>query len=668
MKGAEARRGWLFLVSALLLGCGPGCHEGAESSRDVVPDASEPVAGWPEYGGSKGGGHYSPLAQITRGNVDRLEIAWTYHTGEIATEAGPRSSFQATPILVDETLYLCTPKNRIIALDAASGREVWTFDPGLDSTGLYLFNCRGVSAWSDPLADPSQPCSERIFMGTLDARLIAVDRKTGRACPDFGVAGEVDLRDGIGDVEPGEYGVTSPPAVLGDRIVVGTLVLDNVRTDAPGGVVRAYDARSGVLRWAWDPRGPVDAATEGESISGGPRYRRGTANAWSILSVDAERDRVYVPTGNAPPDYFGGLREGLDAFSSSVIALDGTDGALVWRFQTVHHDLWDFDVPAQPALFEFPGEAGTIPALAQATKMGHLFFLDRESGEPIFPVEERPVPQSPVPGEILAPTQPFPTRPRPLHPSRLSPDDAFGLTPWDRAKCRERIASLRHEGIFTPPSLEGTVLYPGPGGGSNWGGVAIDPARGLLLINSQRLPFSVRLIPRDQVDADVTWDPAGLSPMAGTPYLVETLPLLSPLGIPCSPPPWGVLTAIDLASGEVLWEVPLGTTRDLAPFPFWARLGVPNMGGPIVTASGLVFIAATTDDFLRAFDVTTGEELWKGRLPAGGQATPMTYRLGENERQLVVVAAGGHGTLGTTPGDALVAFALEEDAVVDATE
>jgi len=627
---------------------------GCSQTSDLDPTG--PVAGWPEYGGSKGGGHYSPLRQITKQNIDRLEIAWTYHTGDVATGPGAKSSFQATPILVEDTLYFCTPFNRVVALDAETGVERWSFDPKLDASALYLLNCRGVSFWKDTKRSDGGVCSERIFMGTLDARLIALDRESGTPCEDFGVGGEVDLRSGIGDTAPGEYGVTSPPAVIGDQVVVGTLVLDNMRADAPGGVVRAYDARTGTLRWAWDPKLPSEAELpEGEQI----RYRRGTANAWSILSVDPERGRVFVPTGNAPPDYFGGAREGLDHYSSSVIALDAASGELAWRFQTVHHDLWDYDVPAQPTFFDFVGGDGVVPALVQTTKMGHVFFLSRASGEPLFPVEERPVPQGPVPGETLSATQPFPTRPPPLHPAGLQPEDAFGLTPWDRGRCRARIASLRHDGIFAPPGLEGTVLYPGPGGGPNWGGVAIDAERNLLVVNSQRLPFSVRLIPRDESKQAMKWDPAGLSPMAGTPYMVETLPLLSPLGIPCSPPPWGVLTGIDLTSGEIRWEVPLGTTRDLAPFPFWVRLGVPNMGGPIVTASGLVFIAATTDDFLRAFDSTSGEELWKGRLPAGGQATPMTYRLREAGRQFVVIAAGGHGILGTTLGDSLVAFALD---------
>jgi quinoprotein glucose dehydrogenase len=623
---------------------------------------SGPVAGWPQYGATKGGGHDSALTQITRDNLDRLQMAWIYHTGDVAKGPGAKSSFQTTPILVDDTLYFCSPFNRVIALDAETGAERWTFDPGVNPDDVYLLNCRGVSAWKDPQRPEGGLCAERIITGTVDARLIALDRASGQPCRDFGEEGQVDLTRGIGNTQPGEYGVTSPPAVFGDLIIVGTMILDNVRADAPGGVVRAYDARDGTLRWAWDPIIEAPAPNPADPPrTADPRksYRRGTANAWSILSVDVERGLVFVPTGNAPPDYYGADRGGLDYFSSAVIALSARTGELVWRFQTVHHDLWDLDVPAQPTLFDFKTDGTSIPALVQATKMGHLFFLNRTTGEPIFPVEERPVPGGGVPGETLSPTQPFPTRPPPLHPASLVPDDAFGITPWDRGVCRDHIAALRHEGIFTPPSLQGTVLYPGPGGGSNWGSVAIDRERRLLIANTSRVPFSVKLIPRAEVGDAGGWDPAGLSPMHGTPYVVETIPLMSPFGVPCSPPPWGVLTGIDIESGEVRWEVPLGTTRDLAPFPFWAGVGVPNMGGPIVTASGLTFIAASTDNYLRAFDTTTGEELWKGRLPAGGQATPMTYRTRADGRQFVVIAAGGHGNLGTALGDSLVAFALE---------
>ena len=600
-----------------------------------------------------------------------LEIAWIHRSGDVldGTHSLGKSSLQVTPILVDGSLYACSPSGRVFALDPETGRERWRYDPAVDVSHFYIVNCRGVSTWLDAAPPEGAQCRRRIFVGTLDARLIALDAETGKPCADFGANGAVDLGAGIGERAPGEYGVTSPPAVIGGLVVVGSMVLDNRRTDSPGGVVRAFDARTGVLAWAWDP---VPGRRDGRP--GGPRpdaggvnvgsesvWTRGTTNAWAPLSVDEARGLVFVPTGNTSPDYYGGQRNGLDLYSSSVVALDAHSGQMRWHFQTVHHDVWDYDVPAQPTLFDWPGPRGPVPALVQATKVGHLFVLSRETGAPLFPVEERPVPQAgAVPGETLSPTQPFPVLPAPLHPETLTADEAFGFTPWDRAKCREAIAELRSDGIFTPPTAQGSVQYPGMIGGSNWGGVAVDPERGLLLVNTQRIATRIRLLTRAELRAKYGDTPPayGVEPQEGTPYALERAPLLSPLGAPCNPPPWGTLAAIDLASGALRWEVPLGTTRDLAPWPLWLHTGTPNLGGPLVTASGLVFIGATTDFFLRAIDETSGRELWKGRLPTAGHATPMTYRLRPDSRQYVVIAAGGHGLLGTPPGDALVAFAL----------
>jgi quinoprotein glucose dehydrogenase len=379
--------------------------------------------------------------------------------------------------------------------------------------------------------------------------------------------------------------------------------------------------------------------------------------------VDAALGLVFVPTGNTSPDYYGGDRRGLDHYSSSVVALDASTGVPRWHFQTVHHDVWDYDVPAQPTLFDWPGPSGPVPALAQATKLGHLFVLDRRSGVPLLPVEERPVPQQgAVPGETLSPTQPFPLAPPALHPARLTADDAFGFTPWDRAKCREALASLRSDGMFTPPSTEGSVQFPGMIGGMNWGGVAVDPGRGLLIANTQQIATRIRLLTRETLRAEYgeQLPEFGVEPQQGSPYALERVPLLSPFGAPCNPPPWGTLAAVDLRDGQVRWQVPLGTTRDLAPWPLWLDTGTPNLGGPLTTASGLVFIGATTDFFVRAFAIETGQELWKGRLPTAAHATPMTYRLRQDARQYVVIAAGGHGILGTPPGDALIAFALPD--------
>jgi quinoprotein glucose dehydrogenase len=406
----------------------------------------------------------------------------------------------------------------------------------------------------------------------------------------------------------------------------------------------------------------TEAGVDGE-------FQRGTSNAWTALSADPERNLVFVPTGNTSPDYFGGHRKGLDYYSSSIIALDGDSGEVVWNYQTVHHDIWDYDIGAQPVLFDFPTETGSTPGVIAATKMGHLFFLDRLTGEPLLPVEERPVPGRGVPGEAaLSPTQPFPIKPPPLHPSELKPEDAFGFTPWDKAACRKLIEGARSEGIFTPPSTQGTIQYPGMVGGMNWGGLSVDEERGLLIVNTQRIATYIRMVPRADYQAMVDSEdgpPAfGFEPQEGTPYALERYPLLSPgLGAPCNPPPWGTLVAIDLASGDIVWEVPLGNTRDLAPWPVWlilGEMGVPNLGGPITTGGGLTFIGATTDAYVRAFNTATGELIWKDRLPASAQATPMTYRLSPEGKQFVVIAAGGHMLLGTKAGDALVAYTLPD--------
>lgn len=632
---------------------------------EVEPlDLSGPVADWPAYGGDAGGLRHSPLTQITRANVRRLELAWVHHHGDVSDGSGDttRTSFNATPIVVGDTLYFCTGMNRVIALDPETGEERWSFDPELRLRrlrGPYPLVCRGVAHWAEQEAPPGAACAERIFTGTVDSELIALDARSGLPCRGFGRAGRVDLRTGIGPAPPWEYYVTSPPLAIRDVVVVGALVADNLRTDAPAGVVRGFDARTGRLRWAWDPVPPgwvPPAPTEGEAP-----FAAGTPNAWSILSGDAARDLVFVPMGNASPDAFAASRHGLDHHASSVVALRASTGELVWRFQAVHHDVWDYDVPAQPTLFELSVEHGRerIPALAQATKMGHVFLLDRESGEPLFPVEERPVPATDVPGEVLSPTQPFPTHPKPLHPARLAAEDAWGFTPWDRRACSQRISGLRSEGIFTPPSLRGSIQYPGPAGGANWGGVAIDPDAQVLYVNQMRIPTIVQLVPRAEYEALPSKEasyPVELAPMEGTPYALRRTPLLSPLGAPCNPPPWGTLTAVDLVSGEVLWEATLGTTRDQAPFPMWLALGAPNLGGSIVTAGGIVFIGATTDKFLRAFDAATGAEIWRQRLPYTANATPLTYRLRRDGKQYLVVAAGGHGW--SEPGDALMAFAL----------
>ncbi len=637
----------LVLVACVFVSC--------DGTAEI--DYGGPVAGWPGFGG-EGGRSFSPLTQITPENVDALELAWVHRHGDRSdgSDGTTRTSFNAAPILLDDAILICTPFNRVISIDAETGEQRWAFDPGQrlqKLEGPYTRVCRGVDHWTSPGAPGT--CSQRVFTATLDSELIAIDAKTGLPCRDFGRDGRVRLREGI-EGEAWEYYTTSPPVVVGDVVVVGALVSDNLRVDAPSGVVRGFDVRTGKLAWAWDPIPPgVERRADAQG------YRPGTANVWAIMSADPERDLVFVPTGNAAPDYFAASRGGLDAYSSATVALRGSTGELVWIRQHVHHDVWDYDTPSKPTLYEFPGPDGPIPAIVQSTKMGHVFLLHRETGEPLFPVEERPVPQGGVPLETLSPTQPFPTHIPPLHPASFGPDDAWGFTPYDRAKCREMIEALRHDGIFTPPTLEGSIQFPGSAGGANWGGVAIDTNTHTLIVNQMRLSSGMKLIPRAEYDAmpDKTAAyPQELYPMHGTPYALSRFPLLSPFGAPCNPPPWGILTAVDLVKGEVLWESTLGTTRDQAPFPMWLRLGTPNLGGLVATASGLVFIGATTDKFLRAFDTRSGEEVWSQRLPYTANSNPMTYRLRQDGKQYVVVAAGGHGW--SEPGDALMAFALPD--------
>jgi len=622
------------------------------------------------YGNGPGGERYSPLTQITRENVGQLQIAWTYRTGDFSRggegeRAADPSSFQATPIVIDGTMYLTTAFSRVVALDPETGEKKWSFDPQMDLMEHYSeIADRGVVSWLDPRRPDGAECRRRIIGANRGAGLYALDAATGVPCSDFGESGRVNLREGIDrvgdpDYDLPDYGVTSPPVVIGDVVVVGSAIGDNQWVDEASGAIRAFDTRSGELRWRWEPIPQKEGEPGSEDWTSEQRLKSGGANAWATLSVDPERDLVFIPTGSASPDFYGGERLGDNRWANSVVALRGSTGEFVWGYQTVHHDLWDYDVPAQPTLTTVRRGGREIPAVAQATKMGMVFLLHRETGEPLFPVEERPVPQIDVPGEQLSPTQPIPTLPPPLVPHQFKPEEAWGITPWDRGKCRAAMDALRYEGIYTPPSLEGTLMYPSNAGGSNWGGVAVDPERGLLFVNTSNVPFTLTLIPRAEYEAVRKANPGmEVSPQTGTPFGMMRKPLLSPFGVPCVPPPWGQLHAIDLASGQLHWQVNLGTTRDLAPVPIGLKWGTPSLGGPMVTATGLVFIGATMDDYLRAFDADTGEELWKGRLPAGGQATPMTYRLSEDGKQYVVIAAGGHGKLGTRIGDSLVAYTL----------
>jgi quinoprotein glucose dehydrogenase len=616
-----------------------------------------PPVDWPTADGAQGT-HYSPLSEITPANVHALEVAWTYRSGDVGDGKSDLAgtAFEATPIMVDGVLYLSTPFSRVVALDAESGAELWSFDPRLDRHKRRhgMTTSRGVSTWLDSLRGEGEPCRRRVFLAAFDARLFALDAKTGSPCDDFGHGGQLDLGQGVERVvgRRDDYKETAPPAIAGDLVVVGSAIFDNKYADAPSGVVRAFDARTGALRWSWEPLVGVGAAG-----ADGVHVPAGAANTWATITVDAERDLLFVPTGSASPDHWGGLRPGDNRYANSLVALRASTGELVWHFQMVHHDLWDYDLPAPAALITVTRNGREIPAVAQATKMGYLFILHRETGEPLFPVVERPVPASDVAGEAAWPTQPVPLLPPPLTPQRLDPEDAWGLTPLDRRACRDRIAGLRSDGIYTPPSLRGSVAYPGFIGGMEWGGVAFDPSSSLLVTNTNRIAMVSTLLPAGasaSVDADAK---TAVGPQTPAPYAVRREVLLSPLGIPCNPPPWGMLHAVDARTGLVRWEVPLGAVRDVAPLPAPTRWGSANLGGPLVSG-GLVFIAATMDRRIRAFELQSGDLMWEGALPASAQAAPMTYRARDGGRQFVVVAAGGHHGLRSSRGDHVVAFAL----------
>lgn len=599
---------------------------------------------WPDYGNDPGGSRHSPLDQIHAANVDDLTVAWTYRSGDFSNGENDTTAttFEATPVLDDGRLFFCTPYNRVIALDAAKGTEIWTWEPDppldRDYNLQHSLICRGVAVWR---STDEGVCSTRVFEGILDGRLAALDADTGQPCTDFGDGGIVDLNsfDNHGRIP---VNMTSAPVIWNDLVIVGTAIGDNIENDLPDGIVRAFDVRTGREVWSWDPI-PVDQ-----------RNTTGAANAWAPLSVDPERDLVFVPTGSPSPDYFGGLRQGAIPDANAVVALDAATGAKRWSFQTIHHDLFDFDVPAQPTLVDVRRDGRTIPAVVQATKTGYLFVLDRETGDPLFPVVERPVPRSWVPGETAAPTQPMPLLPPPLFDQGMAPRDAWGITPIDRAWCADAIADMRADGLFTPPSLEGSVQRPFYGGGSNWGGVAFDPASRLVIVNGMNLTQWVRLIPRER-DREPGEGELGLQ--KGTPYAMRRGLLMSPLGVPCNAPPWGTLAAIDIDTGQIRWQVPLGRTpAGFLGIETPASWGAPNLGGPIVTAGGLVFIAATADARIRAFNVWTGAEVWTHDLPYAGVATPMTYEI--DGEQYVVIAAGGSKVLQSESGDVLMAFKL----------
>jgi quinoprotein glucose dehydrogenase len=620
---------------------------------------SSPVSAWQAYGGP-GAMHYTDLEQVNKSNVAGLKEVWTARTGEL--EQVPEAmhgllSFQATPLKLPAeaggSLLVCTQTSRVVALNPATGEQRWLFDPEIKLSSKRALNCRGLAY----AKVAGSECLHRVFVATHDRRLFALDVKNGQRCSDFADNGKIDLHRG--DFERSDVSHPSPPMVINDTLVLGSGIIDFAKARAPTGNVQAYDIKTGELRWVFDliPEVSEDRNEWPER----PQEVSGAANVWAPISVDAERDMVFLPSSSPSSDYYGANRPGNNGYANSVIALRASTGEVLWSFQGVHHDLWDYDMPAQPILTDIEHEGKTVPVVIQLTKQGFVFVLHRETGEPVWPVEERPVPQTGLPEEKLSPTQPFALKPERMLPDRLPPEKAWGLTFWDRGKCREILEQTRHEGLFTPLNEEWTLMLPGSLGGANWGGAAIDPVRQRLIVNFSTTPSRARLVRREGEIEKGKVAIEGYNwrmQMQGTPYDMEVGMLMSPWGVPCSPPPWGKLAALDLRSGEWEWQVPFGSIHDLAPIPlpFHINWGTPNLGGGVLLKSGVFFIAATSDKTFRAFDSESGEILWKTALPLDAMATPTSYM--HEGRQYVVLSVGGHHMFDRGKGDYIKAYAL----------
>jgi len=628
---------------------------------------------WSVYGRDLHGTRYISAKNITKKNIGQLEVAWTYRTGETSSrfKTKKQTSFEATPIVVDGVMYLSTPLGRVLALNPFDGSRLWEFDPEIRRDVTYGdFANRGVSTWLNKSLPKKALCRRTIYIATAQSQLIAIDAKKGVKCDKFGKKGIVDLRKGL-RVPPFEkqaYTVTSPPAIANGLVVIGSSIADNSRPNPASGEIRAFDARTGKLHWTWDPipQNPNDPAyIEWKGKMGN---KTGGANAWSTISIDSKRDLVFIPTSSPAPDYYGVLRLGKNSYANSVVALRLSTGKLVWSFQTVHHDLWDYDNASQPTLVTIKIKGKEIPVVLQATKTGMLFVLNRENGKPVFPVEERDVPVSTIPNEVSWKTQPFTALTKPLSPHKFYLKDVWGITEKDRDSCRKAMKNLRNEGIFTPPSVEGTLVIPSNIGGAHWGGVAVDSKRQIAVVPVNRIAAMVQLIPREKfsrkkyrTEDNRLGHDYEYNMMRGTPYVMRRRLILSPSGLPCSPPPWGSLIAIDLKTGLKKWDVPLGSMTRPFPKEFASKInknwGSINLGGPIVTASGIVFIGAALDRWLHAFDIETGKEIWRGPLPESGKATPMSYQLRSGE-QFVVISVGGGNIFGK--GDYLIAFRIKK--------
>lgn len=681
-RGRRAGRVLLALMALIVVAIGaimvvkpgePGNH--ADLSGTAFNAAPTE---WKAWGNNDGGARFAQADQITPANVGALQVAWTYATGAAPRPGGaPALAFEVTPLKIGNVLYGCTPHNVLFALDATSGKQVWRHDPPTDDQGIAFANCRGV-AYADlaergmaqtPGEDGEGACTRRIYTGTIDARLLAVDAATGEPCRDFGKEGAVDLRKNIGPHEKMYFYYTSAPTVSGNVVVLGSYGFDGQTLNQPSGVIRAYDLKTGRQSWDFDPADPERTAPLGDDEV----YAPGTPNSWSVSSTDEKLGLVYVPLGVATPDYYGGERSpAAEKYSNAILALDNKTGTLRWMFQTVHHDIWDYDIASQPVLTDFPVNGKPVPALISISKTGETFVLDRRTGEPLSRVVEKKVPGDAGAGERASPTQPFSVDMPDFAGKRLAERQMWGLTPFDQLWCRIEFRSLRYDGRYTPPSQQGSLQYPGFAGGVNWGSFSVDPENGLLVVSSNRLPTKSKLITPEEAKAR-GMKPAGAGvnsspeavragvPQFGARFAVLNGTLMSPLAVPCLEPPMGELSAVDLKTRKVVWRKPIGTADRMGPMGLKSHLpltfGLPSVGGSLTTSGGVTFIASTPDKRIHAFDTKTGKLLWQADLPANGNANPMSY-VGRDGRQYVVIAAGGSGALATNEKNILVAFAL----------
>jgi len=638
----------------------------------ALGDGQQPEGEWRAYGRSGYGQRYSPLAQITPANVGDLQLAWQMQTGDVrrADDVG-ETTYEVTPLKIGNTLFLCTPHSLALALDADTGAVRWKFDPGAGMEPQRQHQtCRGLSYFSDdPIVAPAaatsaaavtpHACTSRVFLPSADAKLHALDAQTGQHCPDFGNNGVLDLLHNMPFKQAGYYYSTSPPLIAGGKVIVAGAVNDDYAINSPSGVIRAYDVHSGQLLWNWDSGNPTQTAPL-DPDNPNQVYTPSSPNSWSVASADEALGLAYFPMGNRTPDQLGMYRSPAEeTYASSVVALDIASGQVRWVRQFVHHDLWDMDTPAQPVLLDLDLAQGRVPALVQPTKQGDVYVLDRRDGAPLLPINQRPASQHvDIPGQRAAPMQPYSALS--FEPPRLREADMWGASLIDQMLCRIQFRQLRYDGRYTPPTLQGSLVYPGNFGTFNWGSVAVDPQRQVMFGMPTYLAFVSKLVPKHETSGrEMNKGEHGLNENKGADYAVEMTPFMSPIGVPCHVPPWGTIAAADLRSGKIAYQHRNGTIRDLSPVPLPIRIGVPGIGGPMLTATGVAFMSAATDDNFRAYDLASGKVLWDVRIPAGGQATPMSY-LNSRGEQMVLLVAGGHGSTGTKAGDYVLAYKLKK--------